>query len=196
MSNPIAENRQQHEREIARIRDNPDLSAGAKNRKIQEVHERASAEHRRLVAEASSASRAAVREAERRVLGIPYPGNARPHERAIIAMSYRDALERAERAASDTGNPDALAGLLGGAESAGDELQAVAAYHVATVGGRRDVADAYLGERPAARAHWEGYVEARGADAGSAPVRALIGTAAEQVPPARPPELSPGRAAS
>lgn len=115
---------------MSRIRIDGDLSAGAKSRKMAEVRERASAEHRRLVVEAGEGSLAAVRNAERRVLGTPYPDNARPRERAIIAMSYRDARDRAERAASDSDNREALADLLGGAESAGDELLAVAAYHL------------------------------------------------------------------
>jgi hypothetical protein len=102
-----------------------------------------------------------VRSAERKVLGISYPERASAHEKALIALSYRDARDRAERAAADTDNPDALAEIMERAESSGDAQLAEAAYHVATLRGAWAIADAYLADRPAARRRWETYILAR-----------------------------------
>jgi hypothetical protein len=105
-------NTQRHDEKIARIRSNPDLSEHAKRRMIGETHREAVAEHARLTQEAREAREEAVRSAERKVLGISYPERASAHEKALIALSYRDARDRAERAAADTDNPDALAEIM------------------------------------------------------------------------------------
>ncbi len=94
---------------------------------IGETHREAVAEHARLTQEAREAREEAVRSAERKVLGISYPERASAHEKALIALSYRDARDRAERAAADTDNPDALAeimerGDLGGCPTRGGRL--------------------------------------------------------------------------
>jgi hypothetical protein len=120
-------NTQRHDEKIARIRSNPDLSEHAKRRMIGETHREAVAEHARLTQEAREAREEAVRSAERKVLGISYPERASAHEKALIALSYRDARDRAERAAADTDNPDALAeimerGDLGGRPTRGGRL--------------------------------------------------------------------------
>ena len=154
-------NLRQHEEKVARIRSNRDLSDQAKQRMLREVHEEASREHNRLVTEAREAQEAAVRSAERLVLGISYPERATPSEKAMISLSYRDARSRAEGAAADTENQGALEDLLIRAEQSGDVQLAEAAYHVAVLRGARRVADRYLSERPAARRRWEGYIQAR-----------------------------------
>jgi hypothetical protein len=76
-------------------------------------------------------------------------------------MSCRDARDRAERAAGDRANTDALAELLERAEVSGDALLAEAIFHVATTRGDRRVAEAYLAGRPVMQGRWERYVELR-----------------------------------
>jgi hypothetical protein len=182
-----ATNAQRYEEKIERIRRNPDLNQDAKRRMIQEVHEDASREHSRLVEEAREAREQAVRSAESKVFAISYPERASASEKALIALSYRDARDRAERAAADRENQDALEDLLDRAEKTGDAQLAEAAYHVATLRGARRVADAYLAERPTARRRWESYVEARQeADPRNLDVLASV------VGPQRPPELAGG----
>ena len=179
-----ATNIRQHEEKISRIRSNRDLSDQAKQRMIREVHEEASREHNRLVAEAREAREQAVRSAESKVFAISYPERASASEKALIALSYRDARDRAERAAENRENQDALEDLLDRAEKSGDAQLAEATYHVATLRGARSVADAYLTERPTARRRWESYVEARQeADPLNLNVLASV------VGPQRPPEL-------
>jgi hypothetical protein len=83
---------------------------------IRAIHEEASREHNRLVAEAREAREQAVASTESKVFAISYPERATASEKALIALSYRDARDRAERAASDRENPDALEDLLDRAE--------------------------------------------------------------------------------
>jgi hypothetical protein len=142
-----ATNARQYEEKIARIRSNRDLSGQAKQRMIREIHEETSREYNRLVAEAREARDQAVRRAERKVFAITYPERATASEKALIALSYRDARDRAERAAADRENQDALEDLLDRAEKTGDAQLAEAAYHVVTLRGARRVANAYLAER-------------------------------------------------
>ena len=180
MTEQISQNRTRHAKQIESVRADRDLSAEAKRRKIAALNEAALQEHRRLV-EAERQERArAIKQAERKVLGISYPEGAKAHEKAIITMSYRDARDRAERAALDRENTDALADLLDRAEQSGDTQLAEAAFHVATTTGIRRVADAYLGERPTLRMHWESHVAAR-QEADSIP-----GLLAMAVPPRTP----------
>ena len=177
-------NMQQYEEKIGHIRRNPDLNQEAKRRMIREIHEEAAREHSRLVTEAREAREQAVRSAESKVFAISYPERASASEKALIALSYRDARDRAERAAENRENQDALEDLLDRAEKSGDAQLAEATYHVATLRGARSVADAYLTERPTARRRWESYVEARQeADPLNLNVLASV------VGPQRPPEL-------
>ena len=162
MTEPMTENLVRHQQEVERIRNNPDLSDAAKRRMINEATEGAAEESKRLREEEQAAIQEAVQSAERKVLSISYPERASAHERAMIAMSYRDARRQAESAASEgMENPDALSDLLDQAEKSGDAQLAEAVYHVATLRGNRAVADAYLGSRPKQRQRWEAYVEAR-----------------------------------
>ena len=162
MTEQISHNRARHAEQIVRIRANPDLTEGAKRRQIAEANEAALREHMRLVEEEHQQRTRAIKQAERKLLGISYPEGAKAHEKAIIAMSYRDARDRAERAASNLkDDSEALVDLLDRAQKSGDAQLAEAVFHVATVRGDRRVADAYLAERPAVRMQWESYVAAR-----------------------------------
>jgi hypothetical protein len=122
---------------------------------------------------------------------ISYAERASTSEKALIALSYRDARDaryRAERAAADRENQGALKDLLDRAEKTGDAQLAEAAYHVATLRGARRVTDAYLADRPTARRRWDSYVEARQeADPRN------VGVLASAVWPQRPPELAGAR---
>jgi hypothetical protein len=183
MNQTMMENRTRYSEQIERIRANPDLSDEAKRRQIAAVHEEATQEHLRLVKEEREETQRALEQMERKLLGISYPENARPHEKAIIALSYRDARDRVERAASDKTNPEALVELLTSAETSGDTQLAEAAFHVATVRGNRSVADSYLAKRPKVQSRWESYVEAR------KEAESLGGLVNASVTPPRPQEL-------
>jgi hypothetical protein len=157
----ISENRARHAREVERIQSDGDLSPEAKRRKVAALTEAAQEEHARLLEKQRQERMEAIEQAERKLLGISYPERASAHQKAMIAMSYRDARDRAERAAGDRDNTDALAELLERAEVCGDALLAEAIFHVTTTRGDRRVAEAYLAGRPVMQGRWERYVELR-----------------------------------
>jgi hypothetical protein len=158
MSEAMTENLVRHQEKVERIQANPDLSDEAKQRLVAEATERAAEESARLKAEEREAIAKALESAERLVLSISYPERASAHERAMIAMSYRNARRQAESVAE---SGEGLSDLLEQAENTGDAQLAEAVYHVATLRGSRAVADAYLESRPRERRRWEAYVEAR-----------------------------------
>jgi hypothetical protein len=112
MSEAITQNLVNHQEEVERIQGNPDLSPEAKRRLTDEANKRAHEENGRLRAKEQASRQEALESAKRRVFAISYPERASASEKAVIAMSYRDGFDRAERAASDRENPDARADLL------------------------------------------------------------------------------------
>ncbi len=91
MSEAITKNLMAHQHEVERIRSNADLSEPAKERMIGEATSRAAEENTRLQQEEQAEIQEAVESAERKVLSISYPERASAREKAMIAMSYRDA---------------------------------------------------------------------------------------------------------
>src|SRR3712207_6298227 len=147
MSEAITKNLLRHQQEVERIQANPDLSESAKRRMVDEATARAAEQSKRLREEEQAEIQEAVESAERKVLSISYPERASAHEKAMIAMSYRDARRQAESAES-------LSDLLDQAEKSGDAQLAEAVYHVATLRGNRVVAECYLESRPTAKRRW------------------------------------------
>ncbi len=124
-------------------------------------------------------------------MGIRYPMTATDADKELARMSYRDAYDRAEKAAAIEGvegiyeSREALATLLERAERSGDLHLADAVYHVAITRGIREVADSYLESRPTERQRWEDYSEAR--RAAESVDRVIFGTGDRG--PMRPEEL-------
>lgn len=179
MTTQIDENRQEFERKVAQIRGYADLTDEAKRRRIADAYEEAAGRHRELVEGRDRKAAERLGRLERAVMGIRYPMHASDGDKELARMSYRDAYDRAERAASEAvreRDPEKLATLLERAERSGDPHLADAVYHVSTERGLRGVADSYLEKRPAERKRWEEYAEVRGeADAGSPLDRFLVG---------------------
>jgi hypothetical protein len=162
MNTHIANNRQDFERKVAQIRANPDLNDEARRRMIGEAYEGADARHRELAEDQRRKENERILCLDRGVMGLRYPMHASDGDKELARMSYRDAYDRAERAASadDTDNV-ALSTLLERAERSGDPRLAEAVYHVATERGLCGVADSYLEARPNEKKRWEDYAAAR-----------------------------------
>jgi hypothetical protein len=131
---------------------------------LSEAYEEAAGRPREIVEERERQAAERLERLERGVMGIRYPLHASDGDREIARMSYRDAYDRAERAASVAireNDAEKLEALLGRAEKSGDAHLADAVYHVSTERGLRSVADSYLEKRPAERKRWEEYAEAR-----------------------------------
>ncbi len=126
-------------------------------------------------------------------MGIRYPLHASDGDMELARMSYRDAYDRAERAASEAiseRDPEKLEALLQRAERSGDPHLADAVYHVSTERGLRGVADSYLEKRPAERKRWEEYAQARQEAESANPLDRLLGGG--ELGPMRPAELAGG----
>lgn len=127
--------RQSASQQIEQIRSRRQLTDDAKLVRIAKVHQAASARMRELEQESTQASKSARSEAEQRAFGI---GNLKG-DTASLAISYRDALDRASQASTPK---DAMA-LMVRANRSGDEALARAtashAFDMATSGlGRMD----------------------------------------------------------
>lgn len=177
--------------EVAKIRGYADLTEEAKRRMMAEAYEEASGRHRELVAEGERKAAERLERLERVVMGIRYPLHASDGDKELVRMSYRDAYDRAERAAGEAvreGDLEKLTALLQRAERSGDPHLADAVYHVCTERGLRVVADSYLESRPTERKRWEEYAEARReTESANFVNRVLFGTG--DVGPMRPAEL-------
>jgi hypothetical protein len=135
--------RKELDAEVRRVRSDVDLSPPAKARHITEAWRRTTVllvEHR----EAYRAQRAErIATAKRRLFGPTFPADNTPATQTAVRASYRDALERAERA---TGLDDGMA-LLRRAEVTGDELQARAVGAIAHERGWSSVVHAFAESR-------------------------------------------------
>jgi hypothetical protein len=193
MNTKIEQNRQGFDRKVAQIRGYADLTDEAKRRMLLEAYEEAAGRHREIVEERERKAAERLVRLERGVMGIRYPLHASDGDRGLARMSYRDAYDRAERAAFEAiseRDPEKLEALLGRAERSGDLHLADAVYHVFTERGLRGVADSYLEKRPAERGRWEEYAEARREAESANPLDRFL--AGGDHGPMRPAELGGG----
>ncbi len=179
----IAKNQQEFDRKSARIRQDADLSRQAKQRMLGEIYAEARDTHDRLVAEHREQTQKNIAQARKQVMGIKYPKMMLQADHEHARVSYRDAYDRAERAASRLRkDPAAMADLLERADLSGDDLLAQACHHIATKKGLRAVSEAYLRNRPSEAATFQKLSDAQDAANGSQ----LYGW----IPPRKPPDLS------
>ena len=184
MSDKIMENQQAFDAKSRRIREDNDLSRDAKRRYLGDAYAEARDTHEQLVADHREQSEKKIADARKTVMGIKYPKQMLEADQEIARMSYRDAYDRAERAATKLRKePTAMSDLLERADLSGDDLLAQAIHHVAARKGLRDVNEAYLRNRPTEAATYQKLVDAN-REANSADSQ-LYGWVA----PRKPPEL-------
>ncbi len=182
MSDAIIENQQNFDAKAKRIRDDADLSREAKRRYLGDAYAIARDTHDQLVADHREQSEKKIADARKTVMGIKYPKQMLEADQEIARMSYRDAYDRAERAALKLRKePTAMSDLLERADLSGDDLLAQAIHHVAARKGLRDVNQSYLQSRPTEAATWA-KLEAAKAEADGSQLYGWI-------PPRKPPEL-------
>ncbi len=179
----IMENQQRFDAKAKRIREDADLSSEAKRRYLGDAYAIARDTHEQLVADHREQSEKKIADAQKTVMGIKYPKMMLESDKEIGRMSYRDAFDRAEKAATKLRKePTAMTDLLERAEMSGDPLLANAVFHVAARKGLHDVAESYLRSRPDEERDWRKLSDAK-AEAGG---NQLYGW----IPPRKPPELS------
>lgn len=134
------------ERDVQRIRDRIELNPAAAQARIAAVYLKAKSAMDAMNA-ANPAKRAAdLATAKRNLFGIDdMTAGASPADRASMAMSFRDAQQRAAQLTT----PGEAQALLDLADQSGDELLARAVGNQAMTGmGMADVAQNYLAARP------------------------------------------------
>lgn len=184
MSDKIMENQQRFDAKAKRIRDDQDLSREAKRRYLGDAYAEARDTHEQLVADHREQSEKKIADARKTVMGIKYPKQMLEADQEIARMSYRDAYDRAERAALKLRKePTALADLLERADLSGDDLLSQAVFHIAAKRGLRDVSESYLRNRPTEATTYQKFADAK-AEANSTDSQ-LYGWVA----PRKPPEL-------
>jgi hypothetical protein len=177
-------NQQNFDAKAKRIRDDADLSRDAKRRYLGEAYAVARETHEALVAEHREQTQKNIAAAKKGVMSIKYPKMMLQADHEHARVSYRDAYDRAERAASRLRkDPTAMMDLLERADLSGDDLLAQAVHHIAARRGLRDVSAAYLSTRPTETRAYQKLVDAN-QEAASASNQ-LFGWQ----PPRKPPEL-------
>ena len=113
----MAENRERYERAASAVLADPDLSDSAKEREEGAAFEKARAEHERLYAKKEAEVSSRLDEKRRAAMAPPLVPGA---DKAMVGLSYRDALERAYR----TRDARELEGMLDRARMTGDKVLA------------------------------------------------------------------------
>jgi hypothetical protein len=154
----------QRNAEIAKIRGYVDLTEDAKQRRIDEVSERARQEYQQALEDQERERAERLESSKRAVFRVPIPYGTTEAEEAQIHAAYRSAYNDVYYSTSLFDSPqeaqEELERLLGQAERSGDKLLAAAAYHRAIDLGVQSVVDFYLSSRPAESKAWERYTEA------------------------------------
>ena len=148
----IRENRVRFEARVSELREDRDLSDEAKRRHMEEAYTAARARHERLAAEKQAAIAERLETARRAAFAPPRIRGADP---AMLSMSYRDALDRAQ-----TRDTRELEDLLERAEITGDEVLAKA---ILLRGYQREderLVGRYLENRPEERRRWDEFMDA------------------------------------
>lgn len=151
----IQKHREQYNRRIQEIRDNPDLNAEARQRMMLEAYNEAQKAHERLASESRKEQETNLDKLERRVFAPGMTSDATPGDKASIASSYRDALDRASKITEE----EDLVSLQRRARATGDRLLERAAFYRAAELGSSTVTEAHLEAYPQERKGWEELLE-------------------------------------
>lgn len=174
----IARNREDLAEKVAEVRANRDLNDSAKRRMIQEAYDEAAEEHKELAEEEDRAASAAMASTRRAAFSPPKVLGA---DKAMVAVAYRDALDRVEGLRT----ADELIRALERADRTGDEILAKAVLHRGYELESEKVVGAYLKIYPGERQKWGAFTRAAQDFNDHEGRRKLWGT----MPPERPREL-------
>lgn len=174
----IEANREIMEGDIETVRRNPDLNDAAKKRRIGEIYDKAVAEHKELVEAEDQRVAGELQRATRAALAPPEISGA---DKAMVAMSYRDALDRVE----GVRDSDSLLQVLERAQKTGDEVLGKAVLYRGYELESESVVGAYVKTFPREASKYETFMRAAAAANKQEHQRMLFGT----LPPRKPREL-------
>jgi hypothetical protein len=169
----------QRNAEVAKIRGYADLTEEAKNRRIEEVTQRANAEYQEAIEANEREMADRLERTKRAVFRVPVSATATDAEEAQIYAAFRSAYHDVHSATVSLETPEQaqeeLERILQQAERTGDKLLATAAYHRAIDLGAQEIVDAYLASRPQENRKWASYTEAHQEASQSRSIEGLLG---------------------
>ena len=149
----MAENNERYERAARTVLSDPDLSESAKEREADALFEEARARHEELYAKKEAEVSARLDGARRAAMApTPVPGG----DKAMVGLSYRDALEKAYR----VDDARELEGMLDRAQTTGDEVLARAVLARGYALESEPVVGKYLRMYPDHRERWDRFMDA------------------------------------
>lgn len=153
LNEQIEKNKRRHGTHIQEIREDADLNADAKRRRIQEVHQEAATKHSELFGQKKAEITTDMESKRRAAFAPPSISGA---DKASLAMSYRDSLDRVSKVDSDEG----LREVLNRAQLTGDAVLAKAVLYRGYELESEGAVGAYLETYPAAQRGWDEFMEA------------------------------------
>lgn len=148
----MEKNNRRYRQRVETIREDPDLNEHARQRYLKEAHQEARTKHAELFAEQRMEVVARLEKKRKAALGPPEIFKA---DKASLAMSYRDALDRV----SGVDTPDRLQEVLKRAELTGDRVLAKAALYRGYELESEEVVAGYLDAYPDDRRAWDEFME-------------------------------------
>jgi hypothetical protein len=165
--------------EVAKIRGYVDLTEEAKNRKIEEVTQRANAEYQEAIEANRQEIADRLERTKKAVFRVPVSVHSTDAAEAQIHAAFRSAYNEVYSATVASEGPqqvqEELERILQQAERTGDKLLATATYHRGIDLGAQSVVDAYLSTRPAESRKWDSYTQAHQEANESSSIEGLLG---------------------
>lgn len=147
-------NQRRYRNRVEEIREDPDLNEDARRRYLKDAHQEARTKHAELFEEQRQTVAEKLEKKRKAALAPPELFGA---DKASLAMSYRDALDRA----TNTQDAAALKDLLDRAHLTGDRVLAKAALFVGYQKYESEaVVGDYLEAYPDDRQRWDEFMEA------------------------------------
>lgn len=149
----MEKNNRRYRQRVEQIREDPDLNEDARYRYLKEAHQEARTKHGELFEEQRRSVVERLEKKRKAALSAPHIPGA---DKASLAMSYRDALDRV--GGIDTA--DRLQEVLKRAELTGDRVLARAALYRGYELESEEVVGTYLEAYPSDRGAWNEFMEA------------------------------------
>jgi hypothetical protein len=148
----MKDNQRRYRQRVETIREDQDLNEHARQRYLKEAHQEARTKHGELFEAQRQQITERLEKKRKAVLGPPSIPGA---DKASLAMSYRDALDRV----SGLDTPDRLQEILKRAELTGDRVLAKAALYRGYELESEEAVGSYLEAHPDDRRAWDEFME-------------------------------------
>ncbi len=132
---------------IDALKADADITKDAKARRIAELRQTVNDEVSKLYAESEASIATELESARRKLFSPPVPWSATPADRVAVQSSFRNALDRADRAYADN-SQTGLRHLLDQSVATSDKIQSRAILSTAYGLGLQDIVESYMSSFP------------------------------------------------